>query len=56
MSAAATVIYVWATLQEYAAAMISGVVIIAAGIGLWRIDVLRQRKNTKNREGVTRET
>ena len=44
MSAAASIIYVWATLQEYAAAMISAIVIIAAGMGLWRIDVLHKRK------------
>ena len=45
MSAVATVLYLWATLQEYAAAGFSAIVIIAAGIGLWRIDVLHKRKN-----------
>ena len=43
MSAAASVIYVWATLQDFAVAMISGIVIIAAAIILWRIDVFRKR-------------
>ena len=48
MSAAATVLYLWATLQDFAVAIISAIVIIAAGIGLWRIDVLRKRKNENN--------
>ena len=48
MSAAATVLYVWATLQDFAVAIISAIVIIAMGIGLWRIDVLRKRKNENN--------
>ena len=56
MSAAATVIYVWATVQEYAAAGFSAIVIIAAGLGLWYIDVLRKRRDAKNSEGVSRET
>ena len=54
MSAAATILYVWSTVQEYATAGFSAIVIIAAGIGLWYIDVLRQRKNAKNREGVVK--
>lgn len=45
MSAAETVLYVWATVQDLAVTIISAIVIIAAGIGLWYIDVLRQRKN-----------
>ena len=37
MSAAATVLYLWATVQDLAGAIISGIVIIAAGIALWRM-------------------
>ena len=48
MSAVATVLYLWATLQEYAAAGFSAIVIIVAGVALWRIDVLRKRKNENN--------
>ena len=47
MSAAATVLYVWATLQDFAVVIISAIVIMAIGIGLWRIDVLRKRRNEK---------
>ena len=43
MSAAASVIYVWATLQDFAVTIISAIVIIAIGIGLWRIDALRKK-------------
>ena len=49
MSAAATILYVWATVQEYAAAGFSAIVIIAAGLGLWYIDVLRKRRNEKSK-------
>ena len=56
MSAAATILYVWSTVQEYAAAGFSAIVIIAAGLVLWRIDVLRKRANAKISERVTRET
>ena len=56
MSAAATILYVWSTAQDLAVTIISAVVIIAMGMGLWHIDVWRRRKNVKNREGVTRET
>ena len=42
MSAAATVLYVWATLQDYAVVIISAIVIIAIGIGLFCIDSLRK--------------
>ena len=56
MTAAATILYVWSTVQEYAAAGFSAIVIIAAGIGLWYIDVLRKRRDAKNSEGVSRET
>ena len=49
MSAAATILYVWATVQEYAAAGFSAIVIIASGIGLWYIDVLRKRRNEKSK-------
>ena len=52
MSASASVIYVWSTLQDIAVVIITAIVIIAAGISLWYIDVLRQRKNSKNCEGV----
>ena len=54
MSAAATVLYVWATLQDFAVVIISAIGIMAIGIGLWRIDVLRQRKNAKTRAGVVK--
>ena len=49
MSAAATILYVWATVQEYAAAGFSAIVIIAAALGLWYIDVLRKRRNEKSK-------
>ena len=51
MSAAATILYVWSTVQDLAVTIISAIVIIAAGLGLWYIDVLRKR-----REKVSRET
>ena len=54
MSAVATVIYVWATLHDYAVVIISAIVIIAIAVSLWRIDVLRKRKNEKFREGVVK--
>ena len=44
MSAAATVLYVWSTVQDLAVTIISAIVIIAMGMGLWYIDVLRKRK------------
>ena len=44
MSAVATVLYLWATLQDFAVAIISAIVIIAIAIGLWRIDALRKRR------------
>ena len=44
MSAAATVLYVWSTLQDLALTIISVIVIIVLGLGLWRIDVMRKRK------------
>ena len=50
MNAAATILYVWATVQEYATAGFSAIVIIAAGLGLWRIDVLRKRRGKVSRE------
>ena len=57
MSAAATILYVWSTVMEYAAAGFSVIVIIAAGLGLWHIDVLRKRKeDKKNHGGFTSET
>ena len=57
MSAAATILYVWSTVMEYAAAGFSVIVIIAAGLGLWHIDVLRKRKeDEKNNGGFTSET
>ena len=49
MSAAATILYIWSTVQEYATAGFSAIVIIASGIGLWRIDVLRKRRNEKSK-------
>ena len=49
MSAAATILYVWSTVLEYAAAGFSAIVIIAAGLGLWYIDVLRKRRNEKSK-------
>ena len=44
MTAVATVLYLWATLQDFAVAIISAIVIIVAGVALWRIDVLRKRR------------
>ena len=49
MSAAATILYVWSTVQDLAVTIISAIVIIAAGIGLWYIDVLRKRRNEKSK-------
>ena len=56
MSAAATILYVWSTAQNLAVTIISAIVIIAMGMGLWHIDVWRRRRNAKNRAGVPRET
>ena len=56
MSAAATILYVWSTVQDLAVTLFSAIVIIAMGLGLWYADVWRRRKNAKKREGVSHET
>ena len=43
MSAAASVIYVWAKLQDLAVAIITAIVIIAVAICLWRVYAVRKR-------------
>ena len=49
MGAAATVLYVWSTVQEYAIALIIAVVILAIGVSLWRFDVLRKRRDEEKK-------
>ena len=54
MSTAATVLYVWSTLQDLAVTIISAIFIISIVLGLWYVNVLRKRRNAKNRAGVVK--